>query len=79
MTPDDYVVGHVCDALTHDGETDVHAAVIAGRLVLSGTVMTPARRELVTRVASEAAGGVEVVDQLTVLDHPSPTATEELA
>jgi osmotically-inducible protein OsmY len=76
---DDYVVGHVRDALAHDGETDVHAAVVNGRLVLTGNVVTPSRRDLVARLASEAADGMEVVVQLDVLDHPSPSATEELA
>lgn len=79
MNRDDYVVGHVRDALAHDGETDVQAAVVNGRLVLTGNVMTPARRDLVTRMASAAADGMEVVNELTVLDQPHPSATEELA
>lgn len=79
MRTDDYVVGHVRDALARDGETDVHAAVVAGRLVLTGTVTTPARRDHVAVLAKEAAGGLEVVNELTVLTSPGPDAAEELA
>lgn len=79
MSTDDYVVGHVGDALTRLGETDVHAVVDGGRLVLTGNVVTEERRALVCGTAAEVAEGLEVVDRLTVLDHPGPTAVEELA
>jgi osmotically-inducible protein OsmY len=79
VTPDDYVVGHVRDALAHAGMLDVHAEVVAGRLVLTGHVATPARRDEVTPIATEAAGGLAVVNELTVLQCPPPAAAEELA
>jgi len=78
MTPDDYVVGHVQDALAHEGETDVHAAVVAGRLVLTGNVATPMRRDAVAVIASAAADGLEVVNELTVLSCPPVGPPEEL-
>lgn len=79
MTPDDYVVGHVRDALAHEGESDVQAAVVAGRLVLTGNVATPARRDAMGVVAAQAADGLEVVNELTVLTTPDPGPAEELA
>lgn len=79
MTPDDYVVGHVRDALAHEGVLDVHAAVVAGRLVLTGHVATPARRDEVTTIAAGVAGDLVVVNELSVLTCPPPDAAEELA
>lgn len=78
MNRDDYVVGHVRDALAHDGETDVQAAVVAGRLVLTGNVVTQSRRVHVTELASAAANGMEVVNELSVLDETVPSTPEEL-
>lgn len=78
MNTDDYVVGHVQEALAHEGETDVHAAVVAGRLVLTGNVATPMRREAVGVIASAAADGLEVVNELTVLTSPPAGPAEEL-
>lgn len=82
MTPDDYVVAHVRDALATDpraGVLDVHATVSAGRLVLTGNVATPERREAIGVVAAEVADGLEVVNELTVLTSPGPGEMEELA
>jgi osmotically-inducible protein OsmY len=83
VTPDDYVVGHVRDALATDERTgvlDVHAAVVAGPLVLTGNVTTPERREMIGVVAAEAADGLEVVNELTVLSSAAPGhEREELA
>lgn len=79
MTPDDYVVGHVRDALAQEGETDVQAAVVAGRLVLTGTVTTPSRRDAATEVAAAAGGDLPIVNELTVLTCPPPDAAEQLA
>lgn len=78
MTPDDYVVGHVRDALAHEGECDIQAAVVAGRLVLTGTVTTPVRRDAMGALASQAADGLEVVNELTVLTCPDPGPPEDL-
>ena len=77
MTPDDYVVGHVRDALASTGVLDVHAAVVAGRLVLTGTVASAERSATVAEVAGEAAG-LPVLNELTVLDGRAPGAREDL-
>ena len=79
MTPDDYVVGHVRDALTREGETDVQAAVVAGRLVLTGNVATEERRRAVGVLAGEASDGLEVVNELTVVATDAPAPREELS
>lgn len=79
MTPDDYVVGHVRDALAHQGESDVQAAVVAGRLVLTGNVATPARRQAMGELAAQVSDGLEVVNELNVLTCPDPGPAEELA
>lgn len=78
MTPDDYVVGHVRDALAHEGESDIQAAVVAGRLVLTGNVATPVRREAMGELAALAADGLEVVNELTVVTCPEPGPPEDL-
>jgi osmotically-inducible protein OsmY len=79
VTPDDYVVGHVRDALAHAGMLDVNTEVVAGRMVLTGHVATPARRDEVTTIVADAAGGLAVVNELTVLQCPPPATAEDLA
>ena len=79
MTIDDYVVGHVRDALAHEGETDVWAVVADGRLVLSGTVATTERRAAAVRTASAVADGLDVEDRIEVLEHVVGLEPEELA
>jgi osmotically-inducible protein OsmY len=79
VTPDDYVIGHVRDALAHEGMAEVQAMVAAGRLVLTGHVATPARRDEVGAIAEAVAGDLVVVNELTVLHCPPPDAVEELA
>ena len=77
-----YVAGHVHDAIATDprtGAQDVQAAVVAGRVVLSGTCATEERRTLITEVAREAAGGLDVVNEVEVLNASAPGAVEELA
>ena len=79
MTTDDYVVGHVRDALAHEGETDVWAAVTDGMLVLSGTVATTERRRAAVRTASAVADGLLVDDRIEVLEHVVGLEPEELS
>lgn len=79
MTSDDYVVGHVRDALAHDGETDVWASVTGGTLVLSGTVATAERRQAAVRTAVAVAGGLPVEDRIEVLEHVVGLEPEELS
>lgn len=79
MTTDDYVVGHVRDALAQVGETDVWAAVDGETLVLSGTVATVERRQGAVRTAAAVADGLAVVDRIEVLSHVVGLAPEELS
>lgn len=77
-----YVAGHVHEALATDprtGAQDVQAAVVAGRVVLSGTCATAERHAAITEVAREAAGGLDIVNEVEVLDTAASGASEELA
>ena len=77
-----YVAGHVHEAIATDprtGAQDVQAAVVAGRVVLSGTCATEERRAAITEVAREAAGGLDVVNEVEVLNASAPGSVEELA
>lgn len=76
-----YVAGHVHEAIATDprtGAQDVQAAVVAGRVVLSGTCATEERRALIGEVARESAEGLEVVNEVEVLNAVPPTSREEL-
>ena len=70
----DYVAGRLQEVLAHAGETDVHVAVTGTRLVLTGNVATPARHDEVLALARTTADGHEVVDSITVLRTPEPSA-----
>lgn len=77
-----YVAGHVHEAIATDprtGAQDVQAAVIAGRVVLSGTCATEERRAAIGEVAREAAAGLEVVNEVEVLSHGAPSTREDLS
>jgi osmotically-inducible protein OsmY len=77
-----YVAAHVHEAVTTDGRTgaqDVQATVVAGRVVLSGTCATAERKAAITEVARGAASGLEVVNEVEVLNAGQPADREELA
>ena len=70
MTDDLYVAEHVRDALATDprtAELEVTVDVDARCIVLGGVVATAARRDAAVAVASEVAGGREVLDQTEVV------------
>jgi len=76
-----YVAARVHEAVATDertGAQDVQAVVVAGRVVLSGTCATEERRLAITEVAREAAGGLEVVNEVEVLAAAVPGTQEEL-
>ena len=75
---DTYVIGHLQEALAHEGETDVHVAVTGPLLVLTGTVATDARRDVVITLARSMADGLEVRDQVDVLTCHAPDGEERL-
>lgn len=77
-----YVAAHVHEAIATDARTgaqDVQAAVVAGRIVLHGTCATAERRDAITAVAREAADGLDVVNEVEVLNPRGPDGHEELA
>jgi hypothetical protein len=78
VTSDEYVKGHLEEALARDGETDVHVAVSGSLLVLHGTVATKARRDVVMALAQSMADGLDVRDQVTVLECHEPDGEERL-
>jgi osmotically-inducible protein OsmY len=78
MTSSDYVAGHVQEALTQSGETDVHVRADGGRLLLTGTVTTDERREVSGRIASSLAAGLELRNDITVLHCTEPDDDEVL-
>lgn len=69
-----YVAGRVQEALAHAGETDVHVTVTGTRLVLTGNVATAGRHDEVLALARATAEGHDVVDSITVLRTPEPSA-----
>ena len=77
MTTSGYVAGRVQEALAHVGETDVHPAVTGGRLVLTGTVTTTERLDVVVALAREHGEGLDVANQVTVLDCREPDGSAE--
>jgi len=72
-----YVAGRVQEALAHVGETDVHPAVDGGRLVLTGTVTTSERLGVVAALAHEHGDGMDVANEVTVLDCREPDGAAE--
>lgn len=77
-----YVAAHVHEAVATDtrtGAQDVQAAIVAGRVVLTGTCATQERKEAITVVAREAADGMEIVNEVEVLAPAAPSTREELS
>jgi Flp pilus assembly secretin CpaC len=70
----DYVAGRLQEVLAHAGETDVHVAIADERVVLTGNVATDERHAEVLELAHRTAEGHEVVDGITVLHVPEPSA-----
>ncbi len=67
----DYLVEEIRRALALDPrlhELGIQVEVASGRVVLSGDVPTPARRQAVGEVARELAPGYEVRNDVAVLD-----------
>jgi osmotically-inducible protein OsmY len=79
---DDYLTGHLEEALAHAGETDVHVRMASGRVVLTGTVTTEQRRDEITAIAAAMGdaetGDIEVVNEVTVLRCREPDEQEDL-
>jgi osmotically-inducible protein OsmY len=76
--PDVYVTEHLREALAKDprvNELELEVSLAGGKLFVSGTVSTEARRRAVTEVLAELAPDREVVNQTSVLSvSPKPEA-----
>jgi osmotically-inducible protein OsmY len=80
--PDAYLCERVREALARDQrshELDVQVAMVAGRLVLTGTVATPQRRAAIVEVVREVLPGYEIHDATTVGPHPETPDAEEVS
>lgn len=67
----EYIVERVRQRLAVDervAELELQVSVVAGRVVVSGTVPTEERREGVAAVVAETVPDLEVVNQTEVLD-----------
>ena len=65
MSEDGYLAAHLEEALAEDGrvaEPGLHVQVAGSRVVVSGTVSDPARKQAVTAVLEDLVGERELVD-----------------
>ena len=75
---DEYVEGHLEEALAQTGETDVHVQVVPGQVLITGTVTTEVRRDAITAIATELVTDREVHNEVTVLHPVEPDVEEHL-
>jgi hypothetical protein len=75
---DDYVAGHLEEALAHTGETDVHVRVDGGVVHIIGTVATGVRRDAIDALASGITD-LEIRNEVTVLHCDAPIDREDIA
>lgn len=74
-----YVAGHVLEALTHSGETDVDVKVTDHALVITGHVSTDVRRDAVAAIARALAGDLQCVNEVEVLHLVEPDGEETIS
>jgi hypothetical protein len=85
--PPEYLIRHIQDALGADSrarELGVDVRVAGDRVVLTGTVATPAQRDAIGEVVCElvdceAPEGHQVVNELDVVERGEGGPVEELA
>lgn len=78
----EYLEGHLHQRLAEDprvSEQGISVKVTPAGIFLSGVVGTAQRRDAITEVAQEYAGGHRVHNEVTVAAFPEPTADEELS
>jgi hypothetical protein len=79
--PPEYLAAHVQQALAAEpstAELGVRVREVGGTLVLTGTVATGDRRDLVAAVAAEAADGRQIRNDVAVAEVTAPTRVEPL-
>ena len=78
----DGLIAHVQEALAEDpraGEMELEVKVRGDRLVITGTVATPARREGISRVLAERFPGHDIDNQTEVPPLAEPDEAERLS
>ena len=79
MSANEYVEGHLEEALTQTGETDVHVRVAPGQVVITGNVTTELRRDAITAIATELVTDLTVRNEVVVLHPEEPMVEEHLS
>ena len=75
----DYVVGHLEEALAQTGETDVRVLIEPGQIRITGNVTTERRRDTITAIASNVVENLDVRNEVTVLSPREPFGQETLS
>lgn len=75
----DYVVGHLEEALAQTGETDIQVVLERGQLRITGNVTTERRRDAITAIASNLVEDLDVRNDVTVLSPREPRDSETLS
>ena len=79
--PQEYLIGHIQQALATDprtGELELDVRIAGGRIFLTGAVATKERCEAVETVVREVAPDIEVANELTVTVETEPGPEEAL-
>jgi osmotically-inducible protein OsmY len=80
--PAEYVIAHVQEALAADdgvSELGIGVFLAGGRIFLTGTVASDEQRQRAGTVAGEVADGVEVCNDLEVVQMTNAPTTERLS
>lgn len=67
--PDDYLCEQVRRTLAHDdrvGELDVHVAIVAGKVFVTGSVATELRRDAISTIVSEMLPAHELHNDVSI-------------
>lgn len=75
----EYVAGHLEEALAQTGETDVHVQHQGDRLLITGNVATEVRRDAITAIADRLVAGLVVHNEVNVVRQHEPGGEEDLA
>jgi osmotically-inducible protein OsmY len=79
--PGEYLIAHVQEALaSHDGvsELGIGVSLAGGRMFLTGTVASEEQRARAATVAAEVAEGLDVCNDLEVVQLTGEPTTERL-
>lgn len=80
--PDQYLIGHVQDALAADprlNELDVDVSLRGPDVYLSGVVATPERQQAVADVVAEVLPDHRIHNEVAVMKYAEPEGEERLA